>query len=106
MNIKEVTRSGLENTHQDTLFNNAQFSIGIDILLSVGLVNFAVLVLNIMTSIFSIPANTKKRLKQARAFGNLVGVPNPLALGNEAKNLSSYCLASGCSPSGYHWLTL
>ena len=59
MNITEVTRQSSENTHQDILFNNAQFSIGIDILLSVGLVNFTVLVLNIMTSIFSIPANTK-----------------------------------------------
>ena len=34
MNIKEATRrQSLEKTHQDTLFNNAQFSIGIDILL-------------------------------------------------------------------------
>ena len=38
---------------------------------SIGLVNFTVLVLNIMTSIFFHISKHKKHLKQARAFGNL-----------------------------------
>ena len=84
MNIKEVTRQGLENTHQDTLFNNAQFSIGFDILLSMGLVNFTGLVLNIM-KFFSILANTKKAFETGKSFlkpsrGPDWGLPNPLAL--------------------------
>ena len=47
---------------------------------SLGLVNWTVLVLNSMTSIFFHIGKDKKHLKEARAFGNLVGVPNPLAL--------------------------